>query len=237
MVTGGRKRAVFNWSGGKDSALALYKVMMSGEYEVVALLTTVNRDNRRSTMHAIPERLLQAQADNIGLPLHVVDLTPAGDMEDYADAMLKAVSFFKEMGGAHFIFGDIYLSDVRAYRERQLSPYGIEVVEPLWGMTCDEVMEEFLESGLQTVVVTTMADKLGKEYIGRVVDRDFLRSLPDGVDVCGENGEYHTLCYGGPLFERPVPFTIGEPFLFSHEVGMGDGSKQTFSYWFANIEN
>lgn len=231
-----RKKAVFNWSGGKDSALALYKALQSGEYEIISLLTTVNRDSRRSTMHAIPEPLLQAQANSIGIPLYMVDLTPRGDMADYADAMQKAVEFFKAREVTHFIFGDIFLHDVRAYREKQLKPYGMTVAEPLWDSSPEEVMEEFLASGLKTVIVTTMAEHLGKEYIGRPLDREFLCSLPPDLDICGENGEYHTLCYDGPLFRYPVPFELGEPFLFSHEVGMEDGSRQTFSYWFANIK-
>lgn len=236
MEINSRKKAVFNWSGGKDSALALYKALQSGEYEVVSLLTTVNRDSRRSTMHAIPESLLQAQANSIGIPLYMVDLTPKGDMADYTEAMQEAVEFFKAREVTHFIFGDIFLHDVRAYREKQLEPYDMTVTEPLWDRSPEEVMEEFLASGLKTVIVTTMAEHLGKEYIGRTLDREFIRSFPRDLDICGENGEYHTLCYDGPLFRYPVPFELGEPFLFSHEVGMEDGSRQTFSYWFANIK-
>ncbi len=231
-----RKKAVFCWSGGKDSALALLRARQSGEYDIISLLTTVNRDSRRSTMHAIPEKLLRAQAESIGIPLYTVDLLPEGGMGDYDDAMRKAVEYFKAEGVTCFIFGDIFLHDVRAYREKQLAPYGMEVAEPLWDKSSAQIMEEFLSSGIKTVVVTTMADILGREAIGKAVDREFVVSLPDGADICGENGEYHTLCYGGPLFAYPVPFTLGEPFLFSHDVGMEDGSHKTFSYWFANIE-
>lgn len=236
MKTSSRKKAVFNWSGGKDSALALLKAMRSGEYDIVALLTTVNRDSKRSTMHAIPESVLRAQADSIGIPLHLIDLTPKGDMGDYADAMRSAVEFFIAQGVTHFIFGDIFLHDVRAYREKQLEPYGIEVVEPLWDQTSEEIMAEFLDSELKTRVVTTMADRLGRSYIGRTIDRAFVSSLPEGIDVCGENGEYHTLCYDGPIFRHPIPFSLGEPFLFSHEVGLEDGTHETYSYWFAGIQ-
>lgn len=230
-----RKKAVFNWSGGKDSALALLRAMRSGEYEIVALLTTVNRDNRRSTMHAIPESLLRAQAASIGLPLHFVALAPEGDPAGYAAAMRAAVELFREKGVSHFIFGDIFLDDIRAYREEQLTPYGIEVVEPLWGRTSGETMEEFLASGLKTVVVATMADRLGEEYISRTIDRNFVASLPAGVDPCGENGEYHTFCYDGPVFRRPVPFETGEPVLISHEIRQDDGSRQIYSSWFAGL--
>ena len=149
-------KAVFNWSGGKDSAHALWRARQSELYDIVALLTTINRDSQRSTMHGIPLPLLQAQADSIGIPLHIVNLTPQGNLENYAEAMTCAALHFKEQGVTHFIFGDIYLHDVRAYRERQLAPLGIEVVEPLWGVVSSEiVMQQYLASGLKTVIVTT----------------------------------------------------------------------------------
>ena len=208
-----RTKAVFNWSGGKDSAHALWHAIESQHYEIVALLTTVNHDTRRSTMHGIPFPLLQAQAASIGIPLHAVDLTPKGDMEDYQTAMSQAVAHFKAQGVTHFIFGDIFLHDVRKYREQQLAPHGIEVVEPLWGRSSETVMHDFLASGLQTVVVTTMADGLGAAAIGRTIDSDFIASLPAGTDPNGENGEYHTFCYDGPIFRTPVRFRLGESFL------------------------
>lgn len=132
MVSGKREKAVFNWSGGKDSALALYKAQQSEAYEIVSLLTTVNRDNARSSMHGIPVGLLRRQADSIGLPLYTIDLAPDGTMENYEEAMAAAVGHFRDTGADRFIFGDIFLHDVRSYREKQLSPYGITVVEPLW---------------------------------------------------------------------------------------------------------
>lgn len=230
-----KKKAVFNWSGGKDSALALLSALRSNQYDIVSLLTTVNRDTKRSSMHSIPDHVLRAQADSIGLPLYMLELIPDGSMSDYEQGMHRAVNHFKTLGVTHFIFGDIFLHDVRSYREKQLAPYGMEVVEPLWDRSSEEVMEEFLTSGLCTVVVTTQADILGKEFVGRIIDRDFVASLPAGVDICGEQGEYHTLCFEGPLFARPVAFQLEEPYLFSHEVGLEDGSVKTYSYWFAGI--
>lgn len=230
-----RKKSVFNWSGGKDSAHALWRAMQSDEYEIVALLTTANRSTRRSTMHGIPESLLLAQAERIGVPLHVVDLVPQGGMEDYGEAMTRAVGHFRQQGVTHFIFGDIFLHDVRSYREAQLAPLGIEVVEPLWGRSSAEVMRDFLDSGLRMVVVTTMADGLGAAAVGREIDRDFVASLPAGVDPNGENGEYHTFCYDGPIFRSPVPFRLGEPFMQSYDIRHDDGSVHTYSYWFADL--
>ena len=165
-------KAVFNWSGGKDSAHALWRARQSELYDIVALLTTINRDSQRSSMHGIPLPLLQAQADSIGIPLHIVNLTPQGNLENYAEAMTCAALHFKEQGVTHFIFGDIYLHDVRAYRERQLAPLGIEVVEPLWGVVSSEiVMQQYLASDSQE----TSADNMGSSlFAGHSVDNHLL---------------------------------------------------------------
>ncbi|WP_195655058.1 adenine nucleotide alpha hydrolase [Bacteroides sp. 1001136B_160425_E2] len=229
-------KAVFNWSGGKDSAHALLRAFQSERYEIVALLTTVNRDTQRSTMHGIPLPLLEAQAASIGIPLYIVDLTPKGNMEDYSSAMSQAVEYFKSLGVTHFIFGDIFLHDVRWYREQQLSPFGMEVVEPLWGQSSEKVMEDFLSSDLETVVVTTMADGLGAAFIGKLVNREFVASLPIGVDPNGENGEYHTFCYKGPIFHSPVAFHLGDIFSQSYDIRLDDGTMKTYTYWFANLK-
>lgn len=231
-------KAVFNWSGGKDSAHALLRAIESEKYEIVALLTTVNRDTHRSTMHGIPLTLLEAQAASIGIPLYIVDLTPKGNMEDYSSAMSQAVQHFKDLGVTHFIFGDIFLHDVRQYREQQLAPYDIKVVEPLWGESSKKVMENFLSSGLKTIIVTTMADGLGAAAIGKLIDREFvasLTSLSTKIDPNGENGEYHTFCYDGPIFQYPVAFHLGEAFSQSYDIRLDDGTVKTYSYWFANL--
>lgn len=230
-----RKKAVFNWSGGKDSALALYKILQDETYEVVSLLTTVNSHSRRSTMHGIPTSLLLKQAESIGLPLYIVDLTPKGDMADYETAMSTAVSHFLQHGVSHFVFGDIFLHDVRSYREKQLSPYGITVVEPLWDKTSEQIMDAFLKSGLQTVIVTITEGSVSEALIGRVIDRDLIESLPPQVDVCGENGEYHTFCYAGGMFHEPITFSLGTPMRQSFPIKHDDGNVKEYTYWFANL--
>ncbi len=229
-------KAVFNWSGGKDSAHALWRALQSGRYEIVALLTTADRDTGRSTMHAIPEELLHAQAERIGIPLHIVRIPAEWGSDAYASAMRAAVEHFRAQGVTHFIFGDIHLHDVRRYREAQLTPYGLEVVEPLWDETSEQIIEGFLASGLRTVVVTTMADRRGAEAIGRELDAAFVASLPAGTDPNGENGEYHTFCYDGPIFRSPVPFRLGPPQRRSHDIRHDDGTVHTYTYWFAELE-
>ncbi len=231
-----KKRAVFNWSGGKDSAHALLRAIESNEYEIIALLTTINRDTKYSTMHRIPLELLEAQAESIGIPLYIVDLQPKGTMESYNRTMEEAVNHFKSLGVTHFIFGDIFLEDILKHREDNLKPHGIEVVEPLWGRTTEEIMESFLASGIKTAIVTTEKNGLGIEAIGRVIDSEFISSLPDGVDVNGENGEYHTFCFDGPIFNYPVAYSIGEPFIESHEIGLEDGTVNVYSYCFADLK-
>ena len=230
-----KKKAVFNWSGGKDSAHALLKVMQTNEYEIVALLTTINRSTQLSTMHNIPIELLEAQSQRIGIPLKIVGLKPKGTMDDYQAAMKQVVEEYQAQGVTHFIYGDIFLHDIRKYREMQLEPYGIEVVEPLWGKTSQEVIDDFLATGLKTLVVTTMADGLGEQAIGRLIDESFIKGLPASCDPNGENGEYHTFCYDGPIYSSPVPFVLGTPFSKSFDIGMDDGTTQTFTYWFVDL--
>ncbi len=229
------KKAVFNWSGGKDSALALQKILEAKEYEIISLLTTVNSENNRSSMHAIPLSLLKRQAESIGIPLYIVEITPNSDGEAYGDAMQKAVEHFRTLEVNHFIFGDIFLHDVKSYREKQLNPYGIEVVEPLWRKSSDEIMEEFLASGLQTIIVTTMADVLDESFIGRHIDEAFIHDYPTTADICGENGEYHTFCYAGNIFRTPVSFSLGKPSKMSFSFKMDSGEEKEFWYWFADL--
>ena len=231
-----KPKAVFNWSGGKDSALALHKVLNQEDYEVVSLLTTVNKDNKLSTMHNIPVLLLQKQAESIGIPLYIVELNSGGNMKEYEKAMQSAVDHFKKKEVTHFIFGDIFLHDVKTYREEKLAPFGIKVVEPLWGKTSEEIIQDFFDSGLKTIIVTTMADLLDKEFIGRRVDEQLLNDLPEEVDVCGENGEYHTFCFAGSIFKNPVSFDLGVPFKKSFPIKMEDGIEKIYSYWFADLK-
>ena len=229
-----RLKAVFNWSGGKDSALALYRILQEERFEVVALLTTVSAENGESTMHAIPEGLLRRQAERIGIPLHVVRVGAGSGAEGYDAAMERAVEHFRRGGVTHFVFGDIFLEDVRRYRESRLERCGIEVVEPLWGVASHEAVEEFLKRGFRTVVVT-VEERLGRERVGRVIDDRFVWELPEGVDCCGENGEYHTFCFDGPIFSEPVPFTLGETLYRSFEVKLDNGDVRRYGYWFAGL--
>lgn len=228
-----RKKAVFNWSGGKDSALALQKIVNDNSFEVIALLTTINEDSLSSSIHSIPLEIIEKQAESIGIPLYMVMLSK--NLKGYDESMHSAVTHFKNLGVTHFIYGDIFLSDIKTYRENKLHPYGIEVVEPLWGMTSDEVIVAFLQSGIRAKIVVAQADKLDQTYIGKELDRAFVASLPDGVDCCGENGEYHTLSYAGDLFKKEIRFSIAATTKISYDIALSNGETQTFYYWQAEI--
>ena len=227
------KKAVFNWSGGKDSALALQKVLEENEFEVIALLTTMNEESQKSSMHATPLTILERQAESIGIPLYTVVSSTA--LKNYDSTMSKAVQHFKELGVKHFIFGDIFLSDVKAYRESKLNPLEIEVVEPLWEKTSQEVIDDFLRSGIKSKIIVTQADLLDETYIGKDLTADLIKSFPKNIDVCGENGEYHTLSYAGGLFKKIVEFTISETVKTSFDFNLDSGEKKTFEYWQAEI--
>lgn len=228
-----RKKAVFNWSGGKDSALALHKTIEENELEVVSLLTTINEETLKSSIHSVPLEILSRQAESIGIPLYTVLF--AKDLKNYDEKMRETVGHYKRQSVTHFIFGDIFLSDVKAYRESKLNPLGIEVVEPLWGKTSKEIIDDLIKSGIKTKIIVTQADKLDKTFIGKELDIDLVNSLPNDVDICGENGEYHTLSYAGGLFKKEVEFLISETSKISHDIKLDNGQTKTFEYWQAEI--
>ena len=229
MIVQTPKKAVFNWSGGKDSALALYTVLQQKQFEVVALLTTVNEETELSSMHAIPFSLLMKQAESIGIPLYPVFLP--NNLPVYEQRMLDAALHFKAQGVEHFIFGDIYLSDVRKYREDRLHPLGIEVVEPIWNLDSTEVMQNFLDSGIRTKIIVTDASKLDRSFIGQDIDAALIERMPEDVDICGENGEYHTFAYAGALFKQTVEFEIVETRQMSYDFKLENGEEKNYHYW------
>jgi uncharacterized protein (TIGR00290 family) len=209
-MSGDRPKAVVSWSSGKDAAYSLWKVREEGAYDVVGLLTTVTGTFSRVSMHGVREVLLDQQAAAAGLPVTKVTIPFPCPNEVYERAMGAAVDGLHREGVTHVIFGDLYLEDVRAYRERRLENTGITPVFPLWGRPTSALAEEMVESGLVAHVVCLDPRKLPAEFGGRRFDRSFLQDLPRGVDPCGENGEFHTFASGGPMFSRPVPVRVGD---------------------------
>jgi uncharacterized protein (TIGR00290 family) len=206
-----KEKALLSWSGGKDSAMALYELRVSGRYEVVSLLTTVAREYGRISHHGVRVELLERQAAALGMPLHIVEL-PAHECtnEVYEAAMAEALQPYLDAGVRTVAFGDIFLRDLREYREQNLARVGMRGVFPIWERDTTELVKTFLELGFKARVACVDAEKLDASFAGRPLDRHFLDDLPGGIDPCGENGEFHTFVYDGPLFSQPVPVEVGD---------------------------
>jgi len=225
-------RSYMNWSGGKDSSLCLYKVLKEGMFRVEYLLTSVNSAHDRVSMHGVRSELLRQQADAIGIPLKVIELPEQPGMEEYEREMEKKVGGMVAEGIHHSIFGDIYLEDLRAYREDKLRPMGIDAVFPLWKIPTGELMNEFLELGFKAIIVCVNGAFLDESFCGRIIDRSFIDELPDNVDICGENGEFHSFVFDGPIFRSPIAFQRGEIVYREYVAPKNDDGVEAKNYGF-----
>lgn len=198
-----------NWSGGKDACLSLYRLSREGGPPVTRLLTTVAESSRRVSMHGVREVLLREQALSLGLPLEVVYLPEHADMETYDNLMAARLEAFRAEGITGAVFGDIFLEDLRVYREQRLGEADLQAVFPLWGEDTVTLAHLFLGAGFKAVVTAVNAAVLDESFAGRAFDDAFLSDLPPNVDPCGENGEFHSFVYDGPLFSRPVAYRKG----------------------------
>jgi uncharacterized protein (TIGR00290 family) len=206
-------RVLVSWSGGKDSAMALSEALKSGNYEVVALLTTVTRDYDRISMHGVRRALLKQQAESLGLKLEEVFITKDASNAEYESSMGKVLSKYKELGVSSVVFGDIFLEDLRKYREEKLSQLNMHAIFPIWKVETNELARRFMGAGFKAVTTCVDTNVLGKEFVGREINEDFLSELPGGVNPCGENGEFHSFVYDGPVFKKPIAFSLGEKVL------------------------
>jgi uncharacterized protein (TIGR00290 family) len=207
-----RERVVLSWSGGKDSSLALAALRTDPAYEVVALLTSVTRGYERVSVHGVRRELVEAQAASIGLPLLDVELEPRSSNEAYEAAFLEGLARARaaHLDVRRVAFGDLFLADVRAYRERLLGPTGVEPLFPLWGRDTAALAQEFIAAGFRATLVCVDTELLAASFAGREFDRQLLVDLPASVDPCGERGEFHTFVSAGPVFATPIPARAGE---------------------------
>jgi uncharacterized protein (TIGR00290 family) len=210
VPTVNRTKAWLAWSSGKDSAWALHTLQTRDEFEIVALLTTVNRTHARVAMHAVREALLEIQARAAGLPLVTVPIPSPCPNEVYESAMAAAMEQARAEGVMHVAFGDLFLEDIRRYREERLAACNMTPVFPIWRRDTRRLADEMLAAGLSAIVTCVDPKRLAKEFAGRIWDEQFLRDLPPGVDPCGENGEFHTFAFAGPMFREPMAVQLGE---------------------------
>lgn len=227
-----KPKAIMNWSGGKDSALALQAVLEADELEVVGLLTTINEAYGRVSMHGVREELVEQQADALGLPLTKIYLPEQVPMERYDALMRQQMEAFTAVGITHAIFGDLFLEDIRRYREERLETVGMTGVFPLWGVTPAALMQRFFDHKFRAYTVCTNHKVLDKSFVGRELDEPFVASLPEGVDICGENGEYHSFVYAGPIFAQPIACRLGA--IVRRTIGEANPQFDNI-FWFADL--
>ena len=199
-----------SWSSGKDSAWSLHLLQQNPEYQVAGLLTTLNNEFNRVAMHSTRREVLEAQAEAVGLPLHVVPLPWPCSNEAYEAAMRTACDTAIASGIQAIAFGDLFLEDIRRYREERLSGTGLAPLFPVWKLDTHTLLREMIAAGVKPRIVCIDPKKLAKEFAGRDLDESFLRDLPEGIDPCGENGEFHTCVYDGPMFGHPISVESGE---------------------------
>lgn len=228
------KQALFNWSGGKDSALALYHTLKNDSIKVKRLLTSINLETERISMHGVHLDLLQKQAYALNIPLSVLCLPGEISMEDYDRMMKVQMDQVKQEGITESVFGDIFLEDLKTYREQRLAEVGLSGNFPLWKRDTIELVHEFIDLGFRTMVVSVDGSKLDKSFAGRVIDRDFLNDLPEGIDPCGENGEFHSFVFDGPIFKEPIAFEQGD--VVAKEYNLSKETDETVTYWFQDLK-
>jgi uncharacterized protein (TIGR00290 family) len=206
-----KEKVVLAWSGGKDSAMALHALLTSSQYNVVSLLTTISEQYDRISHHGVRVELLEQQAAALGICLHKLYLHQTNcNIADYEAAMKKVMLEYKEKDVITVAFGDVFLQDLREYREYNLAKVGMKGIFPIWRRDTTEIVQTFIDLGFKAYLTCVDGEKLGREFAGRPIDVDFIRDLPDGVDPCGENGEFHSYIYDGPIFQRPVGVSVGE---------------------------
>jgi len=205
-----KEKVLFAWSGGKDSAMALHEIRKDPAYKVVGLLTTVTEGYDRISMHGVRRELLEEQAESLGFPLEIVFIPKECSNCDYESIMRAALERKLESGVTSVCFGDIFLEELRKYRERNLSAVGMKGLFPLWKRNSRQLALNFINSGFKAVITCVDSDVLDRSFVGREYDEAFLSRLPAVADPCGENGEFHTFVYAGPMFRHSIDVTVGD---------------------------
>ncbi len=209
-----KEKVVMSWSGGKDSSLALHEILQNDRYEVVSLLTTVSEGYERISHHGVRRELLEQQAEAIGIPLHEIYLPHLNCTNEVSEAIMrKAMLEYIEQDVNKVVFGDIFLEDLREYREKKLTIVGMQAIFPIWKRDTLELVNEFISVGFKGTICCITTKSLRKKFCGRDINEEFLKDLPDSVDPCGENGEFHSFVYDGPIFQNPVKIKTGETVL------------------------
>ena len=239
-----KEKVVFCWSGGKDSALALNRILRDDHYEVAALLTTCNEHFERVSMHGVRVALLEEQARAIGLPLQKIFVSRQSTNDEYQQKMSDCLLAYKTGGVTGCVFGDIFLEDLRRWREENLARVGLRGIFPIWKVASHELIREFIALNFGSIVCCTNDAYLDETFVARNIDAEFIASLPSDVDPCGENGEFHSFAFNGPIFKESVKFQVGDkvyrPIEETHpgatsSVCPPPGARLTKGFWFCDL--
>lgn len=205
-----KRKTLMSWSSGKDSAWALYKLQQEPEIDLVGLFCTVNSEFNRVAMHAVRVELLQQQANSIGLPLEIIEIPYPCSNIAYEEIMALFVEKTKKANIEHFAFGDLFLEDVRNYREEKLKSSGITPIFPIWDIPTERLSREMIDNGLRAVITCVDPKQMPEEFVGKEYNESFLNDIPEGVDPCGENGEFHSFVFDGPMFKEQIEIFVGD---------------------------
>lgn len=224
-----------SWSGGKDSGLMLHKLMNDERYEIVELHTAISTETDRVSMHGISKDLIRVQAESIGLPIHFIPIAPDSTNANYEKALNEYYSNLKNKGVDHIGFGDIFLEDLKAYRDQLLKENGLKGVYPLWQNQTTSLVKEFLALDFQTLICCAKQSLFPKSICGQVLDHPMINSFDSNIDPCGENGEFHSYVYDGPIFQYPVEVEVGDTIVHTYEHKLSSGELIRTAFEFADI--
>jgi len=228
-------KVVMNWSSGKDAALAYHLLTQDARYKVTHLLTTINAEHDRIFMHGVREKLLEMQAAHMSMPLLKVKLPASPDDSLYKKAMLDNLTSLKHQGITTAAYGDIFLENLKVYREQQLAQVGFSGIFPLWKKDTRELVHMVEDTGIEAIIVCVNEKFLGKEFLGQKINAGFLKDLPANVDPCGENGEFHTFVYNAPFFNAPISIVTGE--IVHRTYKSSEDSKWDTGFYFLDINS
>jgi uncharacterized protein (TIGR00290 family) len=215
------EKVIVSWSGGKDSALSLYEIQRSGRYQVVSLLTSINEQHDRVSMHGVRREMLEQQARALGLPLIKIPIPMDCSEEEYESRLIGVLNQVKSDGVKQVVFGDIFLEWIKEYREKNLAKVGMTPVLPIWGRDTRELAQSFIALGFKAVITCVNTGAMPESFLGRVFDERLLAELPPGVDPGGENGEFHSFVFAGPIFQKSLPYSLGRT-VFMNSYGFRD---------------
>lgn len=231
-----KEKVSMSWSGGKDCSLALFYILEKGNYEVVSLHTTIDFNSKKVGLHGVPEALIEKQAHLLNIPLEKIYLNKPDSALSYEEVMLDYYDSLKKKSINKIISGDIFLEDLRAYKEELALKKEIKIELPLWGYATSLLVEDFINLGFKTIICAADAEIFTSDVVGKTIDLDFVKQLPKGVDPCGENGEFHTFTYGGPIFKKEIDYVNKDVITESYKFKTKDGDELERKFYYVDLE-